>query len=119
MADGELDPASSIREFRTDEIQVHRRGLAARISTCKQSLQDEMAAARGPTHRQALQLAGDSCGGLSRQIAARGAVPVSTAGMRELEFGGPCGGAAEQMMLRIAPNVARSHGFVPDIDRLQ
>jgi hypothetical protein len=46
FADGELDPASSIREFRIDEIQAHSRGLAARISTGKQSLQDEMAATR-------------------------------------------------------------------------
>lgn len=46
LADGEFEPASSIREFRIDEIQVHRRGLAARISSSKQSLQDEMAAAR-------------------------------------------------------------------------
>ncbi len=46
FADGELDPASSIREFRIDEIQSHSRGLAARNSSSKQSLQDEIAATR-------------------------------------------------------------------------
>ena len=46
FADGEVDPASCIREFRIDEIQSHSRGLAARISSSKQSLLDEIAATR-------------------------------------------------------------------------
>ena len=46
FADGEVDPASCIREFRIDEIQAHSRGLAARTSSSKQSLQDENAATR-------------------------------------------------------------------------